>query len=119
MPNNVINITTIGTQTIVVHVTEWAVDLLSIPYGSKNILVLVIGRTELMIITANHALVIRPKLNRGKKKSAVSNGVINTVKINILLTQDQWSPGLLVLSTPTNFLSSEILRSVGWIPAPT
>ncbi|MEA3458908.1 MAG: hypothetical protein U9R21_09570 [Candidatus Thermoplasmatota archaeon] len=54
----VINSTTIGTQTMVVHVTESAVTFLSIPYGTRNMLVLVIGRTELIIITANHQAIL-------------------------------------------------------------
>lgn len=54
----VINSTTIGTQTIVVHVTESAVTFLSIPYGTRNMLVLVIGRIEFITKTANHQAIL-------------------------------------------------------------
>ena len=54
----VLNSTTIGTQTMVIHITESAVTFLSIPYGIRNMSVLVIGRTELIIITANHQEVL-------------------------------------------------------------
>ena len=56
MPKNMISPTTIGTQTNVVHVTVCAVDFFSIPYGIRNILVLVTGRNTLIRITANQVI---------------------------------------------------------------
>ena len=78
-----------GTHTIVVHVMDNAVTFLSIPYGTRNILVLVIGRIELMVITANHALGINPMTSSGIVTSAVSSGVIMTERKKMLLIHDQ------------------------------
>jgi len=64
----VINNTTIGTQKMVVHVTESAVAFLSIPYGTRNMLVLVIGRIEFITTTANHSLGIRFRTRNMLKK---------------------------------------------------
>ena len=53
---------------------------------SKNIFVLVIGRIKLIIITASHALEIRPKAKNGANIGVVNIGVIIMVRIKILLT---------------------------------
>ena len=107
----VINNTTIGTQTIVVHVTERAVAFLSIPYGTRNILVLVIGRIELIIITENHALDISLNENNGTNIMVVSIGVDTTVRKNIFLTNGQWSCDFLLFLRKNSFLISSIFKS--------
>ena len=81
-----INRTTIGTQTIVVHVTESAVTFFSIPYGIRNILVLVIGRMEFIIITANHAFGIISRMRNKLRNSEITNGVMITVSKKMFLT---------------------------------
>jgi len=85
----VINSATIGTQAMAIHVTESAVIFLSTLYRIRNMLVLVIGRTELIIITANHAGDIVPSAKDGSNIRAVSIGVIATVRISIFLTYAQ------------------------------
>jgi len=85
----VINNTTIGTQKMVVHVTESAVAFLSIPYGTRNMLVLVIGRIEFITTTANHSLGMRFRTRNILKKRAVSKGVTIAVRKKMLLTPDQ------------------------------
>jgi hypothetical protein len=49
----------------------------------------VIGRIELIIITANHALEINPKTKNGANTRVVSIGVTITVRIKMLLIQGQ------------------------------
>jgi len=85
----VINNTTIGTQTIVVHVIESAVTFLSIPYGTRNMLVLVIGKIEFIIKIANHSFVIKSKNNKILKKRENIIGVITIVIKKMLLTHSQ------------------------------
>jgi hypothetical protein len=89
MPKTVINKTTTGTQIIVVQVIERAVTFLLIPYGTKNMLVLVIGRIEFITITASHPAEINPTMYNNPKTMDILSGVITTVIRNIFLTHDQ------------------------------
>ena len=92
----VIKNTIIGTQIIVVHVTDKAVTFFSIPYGTKNMFVLVIGRNVFITITANHADEINPKIKIIPKKTEIIRGVIITVKRKIFLTiTDRITPGII------------------------
>ena len=84
-----INKTTNGTHIIVDHDIDNAVALLSIPYGIKNILVLVIGSNEFIIITANHTDEIKFKYNKIKKINKVIIGIIIKFKIKICLTHNK------------------------------
>ncbi len=84
-----INNTTIGTQIIVVQVTDNAVTFLSIPYGTRNIFVLVIGRIEFITTTANHSFGIKSKMRSIQKIIDITIGVIIVVRKNIFLTQGQ------------------------------
>ena len=86
---------------------------LSIPYGKRNMFVLVIGKTELIIITANQELGIISNTNNGVNIIAKITGVITTVSIKILLTQVQCSTFSSDLSNPNSFFSSDIFRSLG------
>ena len=72
--------TTIGTQIIVVQVTDNAVIFLSIPYGKRNMFVLVIGRIELMTITENHAVDMTASPSNEPNSMRVMSGVSTTVK---------------------------------------
>jgi hypothetical protein len=83
------NNTTIGTHTIVVQVTESAVTFLFIPYGTKNILVLVIGKTAFITITASQAEEISPKIKSIPKNIEIIRGVIITVNKKMLLIHGQ------------------------------
>ena len=75
--------------------------------------VLVIGRIELIKITANQAPGIILKAYNGVKISAIITGVIITVSKNMFLTQLQCSSFSSDLSIPISFFISEILRSFG------
>lgn len=75
---------TSGTDITVVHVTERAVPLGFKPYGNRNILVLVIGSIEFMIITANHGLGIISNNMRGVNTSVKMIGVYTIVVRNAL-----------------------------------
>jgi hypothetical protein len=66
---------TIGTQIIVDQDIDRAVTLLFIPYGIRNILVLVIGRNEFIINTANHSIEIKLKYRIILNIEKVSNGI--------------------------------------------
>jgi len=81
--------TIIGTQTIVVQVIDKVVTFLSIPYGTRNILVLVTGKNELITIIANHAVEISPRIMSKPKTIDIIKGVITTVRRKTLLTHGQ------------------------------
>jgi hypothetical protein len=74
---------------MVVHVTASDVTLLFIPYGTRKILVLVIGRIELITITENHVFGIISIIKNKKNKIVVKLGVITAVKKNMFLTHSQ------------------------------
>jgi hypothetical protein len=80
---------TIGTHIIVDQDIDKAVTLLLMPYGIKNILVLVIGRNEFIIITINQILGIIFNNNSIEKNIIVIIGVIIIVRKSIFLTQIQ------------------------------
>jgi len=56
------------------------------PYGTRNILVLVIGRIEFITITANHSFGTRFKIRNKIRKTAVNSGVITVVRKKMFLT---------------------------------
>ena len=78
-----------GTHTIVVQVVDKAVAFLSIPYGTRNILVPLTGKNELITIIANHTEEISPKIRSKPKIKDIIKGVITTVRRKMLLTHGQ------------------------------
>ena len=78
-----------GTLKIVVQVIDKVVAFLSMPYGTRNILVLVTGKNEFKIIITNHVVEISPKMISKPKIRDIIKGVITIVRRKMLLTHGQ------------------------------